>query len=141
MSPAARIVKARKPFEANSFYLQRQGVEEFKIASITIKPSKFKRNKRSQQARIQIIKEELKSEKEIDNKIIKVGEIKVCVTPNGSRLKKNAQFSDTVEEELLRLNSKNQPTYDVFDKMQRNFDLEREVNYIPNAKLSIPFNN
>lgn len=141
MSPVARVIKTKKPLEANSFYLQRQGVEEFKIASMTIKPSKFKRNKMSQQVRIQIIKDEPKIEKEVENKIIKVGEIKVWVTPNESRLKKNAQFSDTVEDELVRLNSQIKPTYDVLDNKLRNFDLEREVNYIPYSKLNIPFSN
>ena len=77
MSPVARIVKTRKPLETNSFYFPKQGMEEFKIASMTIKPSKFKRNKRSQQVRIQIIKDEPKIEKEVENKIIRVGEIKV----------------------------------------------------------------
>ena len=46
-----------------------------------------------------------------------------------------------MEEEIMRLNSENKPTYDALDKKQRNFDLEREVNYIPNSKLSIPFSN
>lgn len=67
--------------------------------------------------------------------------IKVWVTPNGSRFKRSMEFGDAVEDLFTRNNSDGKENaIDILFAKQPNFDLEQEVDYVPNTRLVFPIN-
>lgn len=128
------------------------GVEEFNISQIVPdikqnvrkqeiqrvvnrpqKPSRIRSNRTSQQMKIRIHKYDESSDDEKEPQIIKFDKIKVWVTPNGSRFKKSMEFGDAVGDIFTRNNSDEKENWiDFLMGKLPNFDLEREVNYVPN---------
>lgn len=163
-SPISKFSKTKRRFFPQNFKIYKEGVEEFKISQIIpdIKKEKLKpmhkllnkttkanlknmgsfnnseRKNSIHQIKVMIHKNDESSEEESDHKMIRFEEIKVWVTPNGSRFKKNEEFDNAYGDYVNRTNSDGTNPYHYMSGKQSNFDLEQEVNYVPSSKLILP---
>lgn len=148
LSPLSKLSKAKRQLLQHSFNQQQRVVDEFQIHQIIPNQKKIVKSEIPEIPKINTSKfkprEEMKvlvnevKEKQSE-KVIRFEEIKVCVTPNGSRLQRAQNFSEVMDDGITRANSDGNNGFDTYLlNKQLNNDLEQEVNYVPSNKLCIP---